>query len=153
MALNSFFFSLWYFFPWISFIQEQFWGKTFEKGEWLYPLTGHHIYLLEVIPSGSISLMIGISANVIPKGSGSLVHPWCLGISRVSSLPPSNTAAYFYSSSWPTRLLYCLPSYLILPLFPPAPPLLSTWPLLPSWLLCFSFKVGLKHPDLSLPSC
>jgi hypothetical protein len=35
-------------------------------GGWLHLFTGSHIYLLEVVSSGSISPLLGIFAKVIP---------------------------------------------------------------------------------------
>ena len=52
----------------LSFGQEHFWVKNFEIGGWPPPSTGDHAYLLEVVSIGSISSLLGISANVIPVG-------------------------------------------------------------------------------------
>ena len=46
--------------------QEQFWVKNFEDG-WVPPAsTQGHVYLLKVVSSGFLSLLLDISANVIP---------------------------------------------------------------------------------------
>jgi hypothetical protein len=53
----------------ISFRQEQSRVKIFEMGVWSYLSTGDRAYLLEVISTGTISPLFGISASVIPIGS------------------------------------------------------------------------------------
>ena len=55
-----------YFCPCSSFRQEKFWVKDFDVGGWPDPSTRGHVYLLEVFSSSFISLLLGISANVIP---------------------------------------------------------------------------------------
>jgi hypothetical protein len=40
--------------------------KILKMGGWSPASTGDHVYLLEVVSSGSISLLLGISANIIP---------------------------------------------------------------------------------------
>jgi hypothetical protein len=55
--------------PCISIRQKQFWFKDFGMGGWPYPSSGGSAYLLEVVSSGSISLLLGILANVIPVES------------------------------------------------------------------------------------
>jgi hypothetical protein len=52
--------------PCVSFRQEQFWIKDFERGEWPHPSTGGHVYLLEVVFTVSISPLLGILAKAIP---------------------------------------------------------------------------------------
>jgi hypothetical protein len=56
--------SLLNFCPWVSFKQKQFWVKHFEMSVCPHSLTGGHVYLLEVVSSGSIFLLLSISANV-----------------------------------------------------------------------------------------
>jgi hypothetical protein len=76
-----------HFYPCISFRQEQFLVKNFEMGDWPHPSTVGHVYLLEVVSSRSISLMLGISVNVIPIGSWNPSHPWYLEFSSGSQVP------------------------------------------------------------------
>jgi hypothetical protein len=52
--------------PCVLFRQEQFWVKNFEMGEWHHPSTGAMPTYLEVDSPGSISPLLGISANVFP---------------------------------------------------------------------------------------
>jgi hypothetical protein len=40
-------------------------SKIFKMGGWLHPSTGGPVYLLEVVSSGSIFPLLGISAKVI----------------------------------------------------------------------------------------
>jgi hypothetical protein len=47
----------------ISFRKEQFWVKTYETGGWPHPSTGGRDYLLEMVSTGSIFPLLGISAN------------------------------------------------------------------------------------------
>ena len=63
-----------FFCPCISFRQEQFWVKEFEMGGWFYPSTRDHVYLLDMVFSCSISQVLDVLANVIPK--------WVLGASH-----------------------------------------------------------------------
>ena len=52
-------------------------------------------------------------------GPGKLSHPWCLGHSSGSSLPPLHVAEYFWFSR-PSVFISCLPPYWSsFPLFPP----------------------------------
>jgi hypothetical protein len=55
--------------PYIFFKQKQFWVRIFEKGRWPHLSTGGCVYLLNMVSMGSISPVLGISANVIPTGS------------------------------------------------------------------------------------
>ena len=56
----------------LSFGQEHFWVKIFEMGGWPHPSTGGLAYLLRVASPGSFSPLLGISANVISLGPGSV---------------------------------------------------------------------------------
>jgi hypothetical protein len=79
-------------------------------------------YLLEVVSSGSISPLLGISVNTILLGSWSLSYHWCLRLSCGSHEPhsPPLTATYFYSFPWPSRLRSCLfPCLILTPFIPP----------------------------------
>jgi hypothetical protein len=51
--------------PCISFRQEQFSVKFFEKGGWIHPSTRGHASPLVMVSTGSLSPLLGISANVI----------------------------------------------------------------------------------------
>ena len=44
-------------------------SKILMMGGWPYPETGGHVYLLDVVSSGSIFSLLGILANVIPIAS------------------------------------------------------------------------------------
>ena len=55
--------------PCISFRQEQFWVNIFEMGEWPHPSTGGCAYPQNMVSTGSLSSLLGISANVIPNGA------------------------------------------------------------------------------------
>jgi hypothetical protein len=54
-------------------------------GGWPHPSTGGCAYPLDMVSTGSLSFLLGISANVI-SGPGNLLLPWHLGLS--SGLPP-----------------------------------------------------------------
>jgi hypothetical protein len=147
--------SLWMAFPSVCSIfvcvsvrQEQFWVKIFEMGGWQTATRGH-VYLLEVVSSGSISPLLGILAKVSPLGPGSLSHPYHLGLSSGSPLPP--TATYYYSFSWPSGLLSCLFKYLV----HTPPSLCHPGPSLPlpPMIILFLLLSGMKHPHFGLPSC
>jgi hypothetical protein len=58
--------SLWMAFP-SAMSFRQFYVKDFEMSWWPHPSSGGHI--LEAVSLGSISLLLGISANAIPIGS------------------------------------------------------------------------------------
>jgi hypothetical protein len=51
--------------PYLSFGHEHFWVKNFEMLGWPHPSTGGHVYLQDVVSSGFISPLFGISAKVI----------------------------------------------------------------------------------------
>ena len=51
------------------FIPEQFWVKNLKVGWCPYPSTGGPVYLLDVVSSGSISSLLGISAKVTTQES------------------------------------------------------------------------------------
>jgi hypothetical protein len=51
--------------PCISFRQEQFWVNIFEIGGWSHPSTGGHVYILEEISSGCLSLLLDISEKFL----------------------------------------------------------------------------------------
>ena len=78
--------SLLHFCPCISFRQEQLWVKNYEMGGWPHISNGSHVYLLEVVSSISLSPLLGISDKVITMCPGSLLHPWCLRLSRGSPI-------------------------------------------------------------------
>ena len=61
-SLDGLSFSLFHIFfcPCFSFRQEQFWLETFEMWGWPHPSTWGHVYLLEVVFSGSISSLLDI---------------------------------------------------------------------------------------------
>ena len=61
--------SLFHFCPCLSFRQEQFWINIFEMCEWPHPSTWGSAYLLKMFSTGSISSLLGISANIIPIGT------------------------------------------------------------------------------------
>ena len=57
------------------------WVKNFKMGEWPHPSTGTHVYLLEMISSGSISLLLDTVGNF------GKCHPhWVLGASHIPSI-------------------------------------------------------------------
>jgi hypothetical protein len=58
--------SLLNFYSSIFFRQEQFRVEDFKMGGWTNLSTGGHVCLLEVVSSGSISLLLCILVNVIP---------------------------------------------------------------------------------------
>lgn len=58
-----------HFCPWISIRQGQFWVKIFQMSEQPHSSTRGHTYVLEVVSSGSISLLLDILANVFLTGS------------------------------------------------------------------------------------
>ena len=45
-------------------LDEQFWIKNLDMGGYPHPSPGGHVYLLEVVSSGSISRLLGILAKV-----------------------------------------------------------------------------------------
>jgi hypothetical protein len=94
---------------------------------WSHTLTGGHVYLLEVVSSGSISPLLGILIKIISIGSwGHLIS-----LERFS-LSPTQYCCIFpliFLAFWASLL--SLPPYLILSPFFPTPPL--------------------SHPDYSLP--
>jgi hypothetical protein len=49
--------------------KELLWVTNFEMCRWPQPSTVGHVYLLEVVSSGFISLLLDISANIISIGS------------------------------------------------------------------------------------
>jgi hypothetical protein len=55
--------------PCISFRQEQFWVNIFEMGGGPHPSTGDRACLLDMVSTGSLSPLLGISTNVIFIGS------------------------------------------------------------------------------------
>ena len=80
-----------------SFRQEQFWIKN-SKSWWVAPsCTGGPVYLLEVVSSGSISPLFGISVEVTPTESWEpLISPVSgTELSRGFPWPPSPTGPYF----------------------------------------------------------
>jgi len=95
-------------------------------GGWPHLLSVDYVYLLEVIPSDSISFLLGISANLIPSSSGSLVHPWCLGLSRGSSYhTPQHCYPFLFIhlTFWSSLLSPSIPD-----LAPSSLPTRSLWP-------------------------
>jgi hypothetical protein len=50
------------------FKQEKFWVKHFEMSGRLHLSTGDSAYLMKVVISGSISMLLGVSAKAIPTG-------------------------------------------------------------------------------------
>jgi hypothetical protein len=82
--------------------------------EWPHPSPGGHGYLLEEVFSGSISLLLGISANVIPIWSWEPLESLASGTFYWFPLHSPPPPTYFYSFSWPSGLLSCLFPYLIL---------------------------------------
>jgi hypothetical protein len=114
---------LWIAFPSVSvpfvipaFRQKQFWVKIFEMGGWLHPSPGGHVYLLEVVSSGSVFLLLGILANAIHIGSWEPLESLdFLVVPRTVPLPPTSTATYFYSFSWSSGLLSLPIPDLVLP--------------------------------------
>jgi hypothetical protein len=62
--------SLWSnFCPYIFFWKEQLWVNSFETVGWPHRSTGGHAYPRDMVATGSLSPLLGISANVIPVGS------------------------------------------------------------------------------------
>jgi hypothetical protein len=101
-----------HFCTWISFKQEWFWVKIFEE-QWVAPAsTGHHVYLLEVVSSSSISTLLAFQLLSSPLNSGSLSHPRFLGLSRCFLCPITPTIAYLDSFFWPSGCTFCLTPYL-----------------------------------------
>ena len=82
--------------PCISSRQKQFQVKIFEMGGWAHPSTRGYAHLLEVVSSGSISSLLGISANIFAVGSWEPSFPWNLGLSSGSSnLPLLHISIHF----------------------------------------------------------
>jgi hypothetical protein len=59
--------------PCLSFGQGYFWVKNFEIHWWHHPSTEGYAYLLEVVSTGSLSPLLGMSAKVITIGSWELL--------------------------------------------------------------------------------
>jgi hypothetical protein len=139
--------------PCVSFRQKLFWVEDFEVCEWPYPSTWGHIYLVEKVSSGSISLRVDILANVSLMSPGSLSHPWHLGLSSSSLIlhPHYYTFLFILLSLWT--------SLLSLPIPDPSPPspsssLFNPGPCLPLSSVIILFpQVWLKLPHFGLPSC
>ena len=79
---------------------------------------GGHVYLLEVVSSGSLSCCWVFWLISVPFSPGRLPHNWCLGISS-GPFPPTHTLLHIFIHSL-GPLGFCLFPYLILssPLFP-----------------------------------
>jgi hypothetical protein len=82
-----------FFCPCVSFRQEHFWARNFEKGGWPNPSTRDHAYLLKVASTGSISLLLHISSKVI------LIDSW----EPLASLAPG--ILQWLSPVWPGNRL------------------------------------------------
>ena len=103
-----------FFCPWISFRQEQFWIRKIDSG--LITLSPHWGPCL----STGLGLfrfplpLLGISTKIIPTESWESLTCQVTGI-----YPPPQTqdAGYFHSFSWSTGLLFCNPSPTQLPFF------------------------------------
>jgi hypothetical protein len=107
-------------------------SKLLKVGWWPYPSTADHVYLLEVVALGYISLVLGISANFITIESWETHIPGLLDFLEV---PPISTPAVAYFHS---------PGFLALspPIPDPAPRFfLSPAPLPPRYLfsLCLQW--------------
>ena len=99
--------------------------------EWPHTSIGGHVYLLEVLSSGSISPLLRISTNAIPTGSWEPLTTMASGTFYLSlhpHFPSTPTSTYYYSFSWPSGLLSCLFPYLILSPLPPSSPTRSLCP-------------------------
>jgi hypothetical protein len=120
-----------YFCPCSSFRQEKFWVKDFDVGGWPDPSTRGHVYLLEVFSSSFISLLLGISANVIPIGS------W-------EPLTSLASGTFLWFPSVPHLPLQHIFIHALGPL--DISPLSSVW----DPALLFPYP-PLSHPDISLP--
>jgi hypothetical protein len=95
-------------------------------GGWPHPSAGAPIYLLQAVSSGSISIMLGILARVIPIEFWILSHPRSRGLSGGpphTQLHISNHSPALWASLLSSTISYSLP----LPHFP--------------------FHLGLYHPQ------
>ena len=86
-------------------------------------------------------------------GPESLPQPCCLGFSSGSSHSPRHTTRYFYSFSWPSGLLSCLPHTRYCLLFFPPPPLFHTCPSIPLPPMIMLFHVLSEIGDWSIHIC
>ena len=68
--------------------------NIYEMGGWSLHSTGGHAHLLDVVSSGSVSLLLDISANVISIGSREHLASLPSGFPKFS--PPTHTHTYFY---------------------------------------------------------
>ena len=106
-----------------------------------HPSTRDHVYLLEVVSSGSISLILGFSVNVIPIGTWEPLPPLASGIFQWFPKFPTTTVNYFYSFSQPIRFLSCLFTCLVLPAFFPSHHFSHTGPSIPLYPLIILFPL------------
>ena len=117
----------------------------------LHHPNGDHVYLLEVVSSGSISPLLSFQLMSSPLGPGNLSYPWHLGPSRGSPLTlfPTPSGTYFYSFSWPSGLLSCLLPYVILAdsLSPPLPNPDPSF-FLPLMIILFPLLNGIEESTL-----
>jgi hypothetical protein len=109
--------------------------------------------------SDSISLLLGILANIIPICPRSLLHPWHLWVSSGFPTPPPLPFAHCYLFLFILWSLWT--SLLSLPVHGPAPPLFSPlspfqprFPLfLPPVIILFPILSCFEAFTLDLPSC
>jgi len=66
--------------PCISFRQKQFWVNIFEMCAWAHSSTGGLFLTSGYDSTGSLSTLLGISANIIPLGSWKYLDSWYFGL-------------------------------------------------------------------------
>ena len=103
----------------------------------------------------SITLLLGISSNVILIGSWEPHNHAVWDLVVVLPIPhsPRHTTRYFYSFSWPSGLLSCLPHTSYCLLFFPPPPLFHTCPSIPLPPMIILFHVLSENGDWSIHIC
>jgi len=107
-----------------------------------------------MVSTGSLSPLLGISADVIPLGPGSLLFSWYLGLSDGYPQFPSPIATCLYSISWPSRYHpISFHTWSCTPFLPPHPLFLpSPFHSLSPVNILFPLLRRTKYPHFNLPS-
>lgn len=99
-------------------------------------LSGYWKWSLQILCSHCWGFQLR-SPALPPKN---LPHDRSLELPRESLQPPTFAAAYFYSFSWPSGILFCLPTYLNLLSYSPHP-----------LLFYLGFPLPLPHKTVLFP--
>ena len=128
-----------------DFRQKQLLVKFFEMGVWLHPSTGGQVYLLGLVSSCSISLLLGILANVISTGSW---EPFTSLVSYFLVSPLAHCCIILFIFLSSGLLLSLSPNQMLLSFSPPPPSHTGPSLPLPSVIILFPLLSGIEASTL-----